>query len=128
VSKLRIIKCQDTPAAIGPYSQAVAAGGFLFISGQIPIDPGTGSIVSGGIEEQTEMVLKNIENILIFSGLGLFDVVKTTVYLNDLKNFEKFNGVYGKFFEIDPPARATVEVSNLPKGSLVEIDAIAVIK
>ncbi|MBI5375108.1 MAG: RidA family protein [Candidatus Schekmanbacteria bacterium] len=128
MSKLRIIKCQDAPAAIGPYSQAVTAGGFLFISGQIPIDPGTGSIVSGGIEEQTERVLKNIENILIYSGLGLFDVVKTTVYLNDLKNFEKFNGVYGKFFEIDPPARATVEVSNLPKGSLVEIDAIAVIK
>ncbi len=113
------------PAAIGPYSQAVRSGGFLFCSGQIPIDPVTGKIVEGGIEAQTERVLKNIEAVLSAGGSTLESVVKTTVYLTDLVDFPAMNAVYGKFFRQDPPARATVQVAKLPAGARVEIDAVA---
>ncbi|RMF94639.1 MAG: RidA family protein [Candidatus Schekmanbacteria bacterium] len=128
MAKIKPIECPDAPAAIGPYSQAVSAGNFLFISGQIPIDPQTGTVVSGGIEAQTEQVLKNLKNILIFSGLDFNDVVKTTVYLKSIGDFQKFNEIYAKSFQNDPPARACVEVSALPKGVLIEIDAIAIEK
>ena len=128
MSKIKPVSCPYAPAAIGPYSQAVSAGNFLFISGQIPIDPETGVFIEGGIEEQTSRVLENIKNILIFSGLDFDDVVKTTVYLKSIEDFQKFNKVYSKSFLNDPPARACVEVAALPKGSLVEIDAIAVTK
>lgn len=113
------------PAAIGPYSQAVRSGGFLFCSGQIPIDPATGKMVEGGIEAQTERVLRNLEAVLSAGGSTLESVVKTTVYLTDLADFPAMNAVYGKFFGQDPPARATVQVAKLPAGARVEIDAVA---
>ena len=113
------------PAAIGPYSQAIRAGDFLFCSGQIPLDPSTGKMVEGGIEVQTERVLRNLEAVLAAGGGSLASVVKTTVFLADLGDFPAMNAVYGKFFPQDPPARATVEVSKLPAGARVEIDAVA---
>ncbi len=124
--KREAVKAAGAPAAIGPYSQAVRAGGFLFCSGQIPLDPGTGKLVDGGIEAQTERVMKNIEAVLTAGGTTLRSVVKTTVYLVDLGDFPAMNAVYGKFFPEDPPARATVQVVKLPAGARVEIDAIAV--
>ncbi|MDA8121022.1 MAG: RidA family protein [Deltaproteobacteria bacterium] len=115
----------NAPAAIGPYSQAVSTGGFLFCSGQIPLDPATGKMVEGGIEAQTERVLKNLEAVLAAGGSTLAMVVKTTVYLADLADFPAMNAVYGKFFGQAPPARATVQVAKLPAGAMVEIDAVA---
>jgi 2-iminobutanoate/2-iminopropanoate deaminase len=114
------------PAAIGPYSQAVRSGGFLFCSGQIPLDPATGKMVEGGIEAQTERVLRNLEAVLAAGGASPATVVKTTVYLTDLGDFPLMNAVYGTFFPSAPPARATVQVAKLPAGALVEIDAIAI--
>ena len=124
--KREAVKAAGAPAAIGPYSQAVRANGFLFCSGQIPLDPGTGKLVDGGIEAQTERVMKNIEAVLTAGGTTLRSVVKTTVYLVDLGDFPAMNAVYGKFFPQNPPARATVGVAKLPAGARVEIDAIAV--
>ena len=115
------------PAAIGPYSQAVRAGGFLFCSGQLPLDPSTGKMVDGGVEAQTERVLSNLEAVLTAGGATLRSVVKTTVYLVDMGDFPAMNAVYGKFFLEDPPARATVQIGKLAAGACVEIDAIAVI-
>ena len=123
-----IINTDRAPKAIGPYSQAVKTNGFIFVSGQIPIDPDTNNLVKGDIAEQTRRVLKNIKNILEAAGAGLEDVVKTTVYLKDIKKFGDMNQAYGGFFTTLFPARATVEVSNLPKGVDIEIDAIAVTK
>jgi len=123
--KKDIIQTETAPKAIGPYSQAVKVGPWLFTSGQIPIDPKSGEIVQGGIEKQTERVMENIKNILIFSGMDLNDVIKTTVYLKEIKEFAKFNEVFARYFQINPPARATVEVSRLPKDVGIEIDAIA---
>ena len=125
--KRETVRTEEAPAAIGPYSQAVRAGGFLFCSGQIPLDPSTGKMVDGGIEVQTERVLKNLEAVLTAGGSALRSVVKTTVYLVDLGDFPAMNGIYGKFFPEDPPARATVQVAKLPAGALVEIDAIATV-
>ena len=119
------VKTGNAPAAIGPYSQAVRSGGFLFCSGQIPLEPATGKIVEGGIEAQTERVLRNLEAVLAAGGASLARVVKTTVYLADLADFPRMNEVYGRFFSNQPPARATVQVAKLPAGALVEIDAIA---
>jgi 2-iminobutanoate/2-iminopropanoate deaminase len=119
------VKTGKAPAAIGPYSQAVRSGGFLFCSGQIPLDPATGKMVEGEIEAQTERVLKNLEAVLEAGGASLAGVVKTTVYLADLSDFPAMNAVYGRFFPENPPARATVQVSKLPAGALVEIEAIA---
>jgi len=116
------------PAAIGPYSQAVRAGGFLFCSGQIPLDPSTGMLVDGGIEAQADRVLKNLDAVLNAGGATLRSVVKTTVYLVDLGDFPAMNVVYGRFFPEDPPARATVQVVKLPAGARVEIDAIATVE
>lgn len=119
------VKSGKAPAAIGPYSQAVRSEGFLFCSGQIPLDPATGQRVAGGIGAQTEQVLQNLEAVLAAGGAALSTVVKTTVYLTDLEDFPVMNAVYGKFFPEHPPARATVQVAKLPAGSLVEIDAVA---
>ena len=116
---------KNAPAAIGPYSQAVKAGSFLFVSGQIPVSPIDGVIVDGDIAVQTKRVIENIEAILKEAGADLSDVVKTTVFLTDLSNFEAFNKVYAGFFTEPYPARACVEVSRLPKGALVEIEVIA---
>jgi 2-iminobutanoate/2-iminopropanoate deaminase len=119
------VKTEKAPAAIGPYSQGIRSGGFLFCSGQIPLDPATGKMVEGGIKVQTERVLENLEAVLASGGASLRSVVKTTVYLADLADFPAMNGVYGTFFPEEPPARATVQVAKLPAGALVEIDAIA---
>ncbi len=124
--KREAVRTSEAPAAIGPYSQAVRAGTFLFCSGQIPLDPVTGKMVDGGIEAQTERVLKNLEAVLSAGAATLRSVVKTTVYLVDLGDFPAMNAVYGKFFPEDPPARATVQVVKLPAGARVEIDAVAV--
>ncbi len=121
-----IIATKDAPAPIGPYSQAIRANGFIFVSGQIPVHPETGSVVQGDIEIQTRQVMKNISAILQAAGSGLDKVVKTTVFLSDLENFSGFNRVYGEYFGEAGPARATVQVTRLPKEVLLEIEAIAV--
>ncbi len=120
------IVCTDkAPKAVGPYSQAVEANSFLFISGQIPIDPQTGKVVDGGIKEQTEQVLKNIGAILKEAGLDYSNVVKTTCLLNDMENFAAMNEVYARYFTSDMPARAAYGVVRLPLGVMVEIECIA---
>jgi 2-iminobutanoate/2-iminopropanoate deaminase len=125
----QIIKTSDAPAAIGPYSQAVRTGDFVFASGQIPIDPRTGEFVPGGIAEQTEQVLRNLSAVLKAAGCGLEDVVKTTVFLADMNDFAAMNEVYGRYFsEGAPPARATVQAARLPRDARVEIEVIASIK
>ena len=121
----KIISTDKAPKAIGPYSQAVEANGFIFISGQLPVNPLDASTPQT-IKEQTEMVIKNIEAILLSEGLTLKNVVKTTVFMTDLAKFSEMNEVYSKFFSSEPPARAAVEVRNLPKGVMIEIECIAV--
>jgi 2-iminobutanoate/2-iminopropanoate deaminase len=120
-----VISTPNAPKAIGPYSQAIRANGFLFISGQVCFDPATGNLISGGIQEQTEQVIKNLSAILQAAGSGLEKVVKTTVYLKNMSEFAQMNDVYGRFFPSAPPARSTVEVARLPKDVAVEIDVIA---
>jgi 2-iminobutanoate/2-iminopropanoate deaminase len=122
-----IIATDRAPRAIGPYSQAVRAGNLVFASGQIPIDPATGEFVSGGIAEQTEQVLRNLAAVFKAAGLGLDQVIKTTVFLLDMDDFTAMNEVYGRFFGEQPPARATVQAARLPRDARVEIEAIAVI-
>ncbi len=124
-STRKAVRTDRAPAAIGPYSQGIDCGGFLFCSGQIPLDPATGKLVEGGIEAETERVLRNLEAVLAAGGSSLAGVVKTTVYLVDLGDFAAMNAVYGRFFAADPPARATVQAAKLPAGARVEIDAIA---
>ncbi|OGP11573.1 MAG: hypothetical protein A3G39_11525 [Deltaproteobacteria bacterium RIFCSPLOWO2_12_FULL_43_16] len=124
----KAINTDKAPKAIGPYSQAVKANGLIFVSGQIPIDPNTNDVIKGTIAEQTRQVLKNIGSILDAAGSNFQHVVKTTVYLVDLKEFGDMNQVYGEFFTAPFPARATVAVSSLPKGADIEIDAVAVTK
>jgi 2-iminobutanoate/2-iminopropanoate deaminase len=121
----QIIQTEQAPKAIGPYSQAIKSNGFVFASGQIPIVPETGEFVAGGIAEQTEQVIKNLSRVLEAAGSALDRVVKTTVFLADMDEFAAMNEVYGKFFSAEPPARATVEASGLPRGARVEIEAIA---
>lgn len=121
----RAVETSHAPAAIGPYSQAIRAGDLLFMSGQIPLDPNTGELVEGGVREQTERVLQNLQAVLGAADAGLNDVVKTTIYLVDLNDFAQVNEVYARYFTTTPPARATVAVRALPKGSRVEIEAIA---
>ncbi|HXU39750.1 MAG TPA: RidA family protein [Blastocatellia bacterium] len=119
------VHTDDAPKAIGPYSQAIKANGFVFASGQIPLDPSTMQIVDGGIREQTERVMKNLDAVLQAAGSSLEGVVKTTVFLKDLTDFVEMNEVYGSFFKQTPPARSTVEVARLPRDVRVEIDVIA---
>ena len=123
--KKRIIQTNKAPAAIGPYSQAIRIGDFLYTSGQIALDPESGHFLFGEIEQETEQTIKNISAILQAEGLNLESVIKTTVYLSDLKNFERMNQVYEKYFSKNKPARACIQVAALPKGAKVEIDAIA---
>ena len=125
VLAMKPVNSLSAPAAIGPYSQAIDAGDFVFLSGQVPIDPKTGELVPGDIEAQTERVLDNLAAVLEAAGCTFADVVKTTIYLMDLGDFQTVNATYAKRFSTAPPARATVQVSALPKGSRVEIDAIA---
>ncbi|MCF6365994.1 MAG: RidA family protein [Bacteroidales bacterium] len=122
----QIIHTEKAPKAIGPYSQAIKTGNTLYISGQIPINPGTGKLVEGGIKEQTEQVMKNIAAILDEAGYSFSDVVKSTCLLSDMKNFAAMNEVYGKYYSENPPARAAFAVKELPLSVLVEIETIAV--
>lgn len=123
---MKVIHTENAPKAIGPYSQAIEAGGMVFASGQIPIDPATGNFVEGGIKEQTRMSLTNAQNILREAGTDLAHVVKTTVFLSDMDNFVAMNEVYAEFFSQPFPARSAVAVKTLPKGALVEVECIAV--
>src|SRR3989338_11572207 len=127
VTVKKAIKTNNAPQAIGHYSQAVIANGFIFLSGQIPIDPKSGNIIKGSIAEQTRLVLNNIKAILEAADVSLAGVVKTTVYLTDINKFAEMNQIYGEFFTPPYPARATVEVKALPKGVDIEIDAVAVL-
>jgi len=121
----RVISTDTAPAAIGPYSQAVAVGDLLFLSGQIAIDPTTGNLVSGSIEQETRQVMDNLRAVLTAAGASCNDLVKTTIYLVDMGDFARVNAVYAEYFAASPPARATVQVAALPKGVSVEIDGIA---
>ncbi len=121
------IQTDKAPAAIGPYTQAIKTNGFVFASGQIPIDPETGEFVAGGIGEQTEQVLKNLAAVLEAAGSGLARVVKTTVFLADMSEFATMNEVYGRFFKSEPPARATIAAAGLPRNARVEIEAVALV-
>ena len=121
----KIVKTADAPQAIGPYSQAVEAGGFVFISGQIPIDPKSGNVVQVDIKAQTRQVMENAHAVLSAAGCGMSKVVKATIYLKNISDFIEVNEVYGGYFPSDPPARATVEVSRLPKDVSIEMDFIA---
>jgi 2-iminobutanoate/2-iminopropanoate deaminase len=126
MNERKFISTGRAPAAIGPYSQAVEAGGFLFTSGQIALDPGTGEMVGSDIATQAERVMENLASILEAAGCRFADVVKATIYLADMADFQEVNRIYGSRFEADPPARATVQAAGLPKGALVEIDLVAV--
>jgi 2-iminobutanoate/2-iminopropanoate deaminase len=120
-----VISTNEAPTAVGPYSQAIAAGPFVFCSGQIPLEPETGTLIEGDISSQTKRVLQNIAAVLSAHGLGMEHVVKTTVFLTDLDTFAEMNIVYARHFPNDPPARSTIQVAALPKGANVEIEAIA---
>lgn len=122
----RVINSLNAPAAIGPYSQAIEVNGTLYVSGQIPINPVQGKVVDGGIIEQTEQVMHNIEAILTEAGYTFADVVKSTCLLSDMSNFKAMNEVYGRYYAINPPARAAFAVKELPLGVLVEIETVAV--
>jgi 2-iminobutanoate/2-iminopropanoate deaminase len=121
----KAIHTNKAPEALGPYSQAIAAGDLVFCSGQVPIDPATGVIVEGGVDVQSRRVLENLSAVLAAVGLTLDDVVKTTIFLSSMGDFQTVNGVYAEFFSDAPPARATIEVAALPLGALVEIEAVA---
>jgi 2-iminobutanoate/2-iminopropanoate deaminase len=121
----KIIQTDKAPKAIGPYSQAVCTDNLIFTAGQIALDPSTGELVAGGIEEQTRQVLTNLKNVLEAADAGLGYVVKTTVFLKDMNDFSKMNAIYAEFFAQNPPARSTIAVAALPKGGLVEIEVIA---
>src|ERR1041385_8959950 len=124
----KIISTPKAPAAIGPYSQAVVSGGFAFLSGQIPLDPGTGQLIDGDIVAQTQRVLDNLQDVLEACGSYLSKVVKTTVYLKDMGEFSRMNEVYARYFPENAPARATVEAARLPRDVRVEIDCIAALE
>lgn len=121
-----VISTKDAPAAVGPYSQAIRAGNMVFLAGQIPIDPKTGQMNQGSIEDQTRQALDNLKAILAASNMSMENIVSTTVYVKDLNDFTRMNAVYGTYFKDKPPARATVQVQRLPKDAAVEISAIAV--
>lgn len=125
--KKTVIQTEKAPKAIGPYSQAIQAGNFLFLSGQIPIDPKTGESVKGDIRQQTRQVLENIKGVLESQKLGMEDVIKVTIFLKDIGNFNQVNEAYATYFPSSPPARSTVEVAKLPRDADIEIEAIALI-
>ena len=121
------VKTSNAPAALGPYSQAIKVGDFVYTSGQVAIDPATGEFIGGGIAEQTERVLNNVAAVLEAAGSSLDQVVKTLVFLADMNDFSAMNEVYGKFFTGAPPARSTAQAARLPKDALIEIEAVALI-
>jgi len=123
----RVVSTKRAPSPVGPYSQGVLAGGFLFVSGQIPLDPETGEAVKGSFRDQVVRVMENVKAIVEAAGGTLEDVVKVTVYLRDLKRFSEFNEIYSKYFPKDPPARVVVEVSRLPRDAEIEVEALAYI-
>ncbi len=123
-----VVNTYKAPAAIGPYSQAIKAGGLLFVSGQLPVDPANGNIVEGGAGAQAKQSLENIKNILLCKNLTMESVVKTTVFLANMADFQTVNGIYAEYFTTETPARACVQVAKLPKNALVEIEAIAVLE
>jgi 2-iminobutanoate/2-iminopropanoate deaminase len=123
----RVIKTDKAPKAIGPYSQAIQAGNFLFLSGQIPLNPKTGELVKGDIRQQTKQVLENIKGVLESQKLGMENVVKVTIFLKDIGNFNQVNEVYATYFPSSPPARSTVEVAKLPRDTDIEIEALAIV-
>ena len=123
----KVIHTERAPKAVGPYSQAISTGNLLFTAGQIAIDPRTGKLVEGGIKEQTRQVMENLKAILTEAGTGFTNVVKTTVFLQDMKTFAEFNQVYGEYFPSEPPARSTFQVGALPLGALVEIEMIVLV-
>ena len=125
--KKRVIQTEKAPKAIGPYSQAIQAGNFLFLSGQIPMDPKTGELVKGDIRQQTKQVLDNLKGVVESEKLEMKDVVKVTIFLKDIGNFNQVNEVYATYFSSSPPARSTVQVAKLPRDAEIEIDAIAFI-
>ena len=122
-----IVSTEKAPGAIGPYSQAIKANGMIFCSGQIPIDPATGEFVEGGVAEQTEQVFRNLIAVLEAGGTSIEEVVKTTVFLADMNDFAAMNEVYGRYFETNKPARATVQAARLPRDARVEIECIAIV-
>ena len=121
----KIISTSEAPAAVGPYSQAIRIGNFVFCSGQIPLDPKTGEIVPGDVNAQTRRVMENIAAVLRAEGLNFGNIIKTTIFLTNLVDFQTVNELYGSYFKSDPPARSTVQVAALPKGANVEIEVIA---
>lgn len=123
-----VVTSQQAPRAIGPYSVAIRSGNLVFASGQIGLDPTTGELVSGGVEAQTRQALTNLRHVLEAAGSGLHAVLKTTVFLREMADFPAMNAVYAEFFSENPPARSTVAVAGLPKGALVEIEAIALVE
>ena len=123
----QVISTEKAPAAVGAYSQGIIANGFIFTAGQIPLIPGTSTLREGGIQAQTRQSLNNIKGVLEAAGSGMDKVVKTTVFLADINDFAAFNAVYAEFFEVDPPARSTVQAGGLPVGALVEIEAVALL-
>ena len=125
--KKRVIHTEKAPKAIGPYSQAIQAGNFLFLSGQIPIDPASGEVVKGDIREQTRRVLENLKGVLESQNLRMEDVVKVTIFLKDMGNFSQVNEVYATYFPSSPPARSTVEVARLPRDVDIEMEVIAIL-
>lgn len=127
MTEIEVVSTPRAPAAIGPYSQAMKVDGWIFVSGQIPLDPDSGDLQEGGIAEQTDRVFRNLAAVLEEAGGGLDTVVKTTVYLSDMANFAAMNEVYAKYFGDHRPARATVQAGGLPKGVDVEIDAVALV-
>lgn len=124
----KVVSTDKAPAAIGPYSQAIVVGDFMFASGQIPIDPATGELVEGGIEAQATQSMENVKNILAAEGLTFDNVVKTTIFLKDMGDFAKVNEIYGKYFTSEPPARSCFEIGKLPKDAMIEIEVIAHLK
>jgi 2-iminobutanoate/2-iminopropanoate deaminase len=122
---MKIVKTDKAPLAVGPYNQAVMTGNLVFCAGQIPIDPVTGNLVPGGIEEQARRVLENVKAVLAASGTSLSQVVKATVFLKDMNDFAVMNKVYAEYFSVNPPARSTIQVARLPKDALVEIEVVA---
>jgi 2-iminobutanoate/2-iminopropanoate deaminase len=122
-----VISTESAPAAIGPYSQAIAVGDLIFVSGQLPVDPESGQFVEGGIPEMTRQIFRNIETILAAAGSNLGKIVKTTVFLADLEDFQAMNGAYAEFFSENPPARSTVQVARLPRDARIEIEVVALV-
>ncbi len=124
-SKKTRVFTQDAPSPVGPYSQAIHAGDFLFVAGQVPVNPKTGDFVTGSIGNQTRQCMENLKTILNAAGASLADVVRSTIYLTNMQDFGEVNDAYGNYFDLDPPARTTIGVATLPKGVAIEIDVIA---